>query len=277
MVAVEGDAGQAVRPGRGRLEQGRLLGRGRHRQGGEKALFLFPGQTEVEVETVGCADTCFEHLLDGLPADAAHHLAGQRPDHQRVVAEGGARTPVRPLRREPFGDQCVVGDLLRQEPTVGTDDTGAMGQQVAQSDLVLAFGAELRPVVAHLLVEIQRAVLDEQGHALGRGKDAGQRVPADSGAGPQVHDELTADVGHQLGRVVAALLRRHGGELVPYGLETGGNPALGNDLDRHRFSSGIKRQTPDQARKRSYSRDETWSPPGSPGVDEHARRRTVGR
>jgi hypothetical protein len=130
-VPVERDAGQAVRRGRAGRQRGQPLGGRQHRLGRQEAVLLVVRQAEVEVDGARIADAFGEVLLDAATGDAAYHLVAQGPDDQGVVAERGARSPVRTLGAEAFGDDVVVGQFPDREARVGADQARSVREQLA--------------------------------------------------------------------------------------------------------------------------------------------------
>ena len=101
-------------------------------------------------------------------------------------------------------DGLVVGEFFQGEAVVGADETGSVGQQVAQEHVLLAVDGEFGPVVADWFVEVQHAVLDQSGddqvgRSLAGRVRAGERIAGDAGAGPKVDDPLAVPVGDDLG------------------------------------------------------------------------------
>ncbi|CAM5231762.1 hypothetical protein SALBM311S_00727 [Streptomyces alboniger] len=76
---------------------------------------------------------------------------------------------IRPLVRQAFGHRPVVGQLLRGEPGVESDQARPVREQVPQGQAALALRRELRPVVGDFTVQFEGAVLhQERGHQVGR-------------------------------------------------------------------------------------------------------------
>ncbi len=143
--------------------------------------------------------------------------------------------PVRSLAREATGDHPVVGELVGGEPTVDTDDAGAVGENVAQGDAVLARRGELGPSRGDGLVQLHRSVLRQQRHherggALGRGVDAGQRVTGHLVPGPQIDHLPAVHERRELGAGRTSVLGDYGGEHLTDRLETTGHGPVHIDL-----------------------------------------------
>ena len=104
------------------------------------------GGADLEVGAERPGDLLGHELLERLAGDPAQHLADQVPEVQRVVAGRGARLPPRRLRREPGGRLVPVVQVLDDGRLVQPGHAGGVRQQVPDQDVLLAAGAELRPV-----------------------------------------------------------------------------------------------------------------------------------
>ncbi len=108
-------------------------------------------------------------------------------------------------RREPLLHPAVVHQIGLADP-VQVRQPGAMPHHLADGDLRLAVGAELRPVFVHRRFIVDQRAVDEpvndrRGQALGRGEDhrAGvggpvRRAAAVGPTGPDIDNGLTVQV-----------------------------------------------------------------------------------
>ena len=190
--------------------------------------FLVLGQAQEEVDAPRVADACVVEPLERHPGGTAAKLLHQDPHGQGVVAEGRARAPQRRRGRET---PCRGGrGELRQGKTA--DDAGQprlMGQGLPHGEPVLALDAELRPVGRDGPVEVEPAVLDEEGDhecgdSLGTGIGARDVAWREARAAAKVHHLGAAAVDGQL-RAVARVIGQEGVEELTNFREFGGGKA----------------------------------------------------
>ncbi len=171
-----------------------------HQLGRAPGLLLRQPDGEVDAERAG--DLALQEGAREQPRDAAHDFADEEAVGQRVVPGPGARLPPGLRRREAFGGQLPVVELLEGVRLAQTGEAGAVREEVAYEDVLLARGGELRPVHGHRGVQVEQAPVGEdvgaQGHRpLRRRPHVDQRVPL-PGAGPGRVGPAAPQVGHGL-------------------------------------------------------------------------------
>jgi hypothetical protein len=116
-----------------------------------------------------------------LAADAADHLANEMPEGQGVVAVGGARLPPRRLVRQRIDHQLPIVVRVAGQLAPQPGQAGAVAEQMARGDRLLAVAGELRPVARHRRIDVERTAVDEhmgaqRRHRLRRRKDVDDGV-----------------------------------------------------------------------------------------------------
>ena len=160
--------------------------RGAHVELGRRA------DPEVGAERAG--DLVAEVGADAAAADAAHQLADEPAEAQRVIAVLRARLPPRRLRGVGARHGVPVEERRGRQRRVDGDEPRAVVEQPAHGDRSLVRLRELGPVARHRRVEVELALVcepvrAERGHAL-RGRE-------------QVHDRVGRP-GARAGRVRVA-------------------------------------------------------------------------
>ena len=194
--------------------------------------------SDVEVGAEGLGHVLLEEPARGLARDAAHDLADQVPLGDRVVPRLGTRLPPRRLARQQLGAAIPVGEIFDGQRLLPTAEAGSVTEQVAYLDLVLAGGAELRPVPGDGRMEVQLAAIGQhqraQGdHGLGGREDVDERValPRPGArrilvAAPDVDNRLAIDEDRHRRTDVEALV-----DVAPEGLGHGAEAVLVFTID----------------------------------------------
>ncbi len=116
-----------------------------------------------------------------------------------MVSVRCARSPLGTLSGQCGRHRVPVQRLVQRDRLVQREQAGLVGQQPAHRDVRLAVRGELRPVLRHRRVQVQRTALGQhvrsgRGRPLGRRVDELQRVPRPRPTGlgvgnatPQVH------------------------------------------------------------------------------------------
>ncbi|MDI2023735.1 hypothetical protein PJL18_04283 [Paenarthrobacter nicotinovorans] len=172
-------------------------------------------------------DTALENLLERRACDPTTQLLHEDSDAERVVAERCTGLPQRGQRGEPRRSQRRVVDLVQGQASLGPQQSGLMGQELRNRDRGFAFDAEFGPVLDHLGVKVQLAVLHQQGHdqarhTLGTGEHSRDGVGADMRPPTQVQDFDAAMIRGHLGGILR-ILGQETAEEFGDGFETGGD------------------------------------------------------
>ncbi len=153
----------------------------------------------------GPATSLAKNWPSGQPGDAPDHLADEVTLVQRVVARCRPRLPPRRLGGEHRRRLLPVEDVVHHDRLRPGRHARRVRHQVADLDLVLAVGRELRPVLRNGRVHVEQAALDqhegaERHHRLGGRPHVGDRVLRPrhglggvGPAAPQVDDGLTVE------------------------------------------------------------------------------------
>ena len=195
------------------------------------------GQPDPEVDAEWISDLAAEERPDRLPGDAAHDLADEVAEGERVVAVARARLPEWFHLGQPPDDEVPVEVARVGDGLAKADETGLVREQHPHGDRVLAVLGELGPVGRDGRVEVEVAARHEHVGAQrrrtfgARPNDTNRVVfPGAPGRGvgdatPQVDNRLTVDRdAHR--RTDLAALGEVAVELVADGLESRGTQTV---------------------------------------------------
>lgn len=194
-VAV-GGANLGAPPGRGVGKEGvgegvedldgdRVLGHGadvegrRRRQLGGSAPVLLLA-SNLNVGAVGLGQLLGDELLEARAGDAADHLADQVAVYPAVVAGHGTGLPERCLLCQVLCPLLEIDEAVHGQRLLPAGDSRAVGEDVADLNVLLAVGGELGPVLGDLVVDRDAALVHELQHGQSR-DDLGAGEHVDNG------------------------------------------------------------------------------------------------
>ena len=246
-------------------------------------------QTDVEVRAEALRHLFPEKGTEALAAHPPDELAEQVAMGHGLVSAAGARLPPGRLGGEQPGAFVPVVERFQGDRRFESRQPGHVAEQITHGQLLFAGLGELRPVLRHGGIRIDRTPVDEdQGrdgrHHLGGRVDIDDGVPL-PGPGPRrigmsrpdVHDELPVH-GRRKGRTDLPALPEVVGERIPDGDET--RVAVPCHLDRcgHALSAcawpGRPRTRSPSSRQRSADALRTCRPCRTPRVRGRPRARS---
>ncbi|MNN47827.1 hypothetical protein D3C81_1622660 [compost metagenome] len=173
------------------------------------AVELLISQTDMEIQPQRLGDPRHDGIARSAAIDPANQFADQPTEGDRRVAVRAIWRPPGLFLRQCIGHRLPVVERFGREHPAQRRQTGAMAEQLAHRNALLAGGGELRPVVRHRRIQLQPALADQlqQGNAgecLGAGEQVENgvslplltRLPP-CAARPEIDDHLAANLDAQ--------------------------------------------------------------------------------